>query len=361
MGKYRYILEPYKGISTRYACPSCGKREFARYIDTETRQYVNAKVGRCNRQDKCGYHYTPMQYFRDNNTSLDALSPFGPKKLSGSLVVVPQLRSVSCIPFKVFKDSMTNHLSNHFVKFLLDLFGVEVTQKLISRYFIGTSAHWDGATVFWQIDVKGRVRSGKIMLYNPITGKRVKGEPNYITWVHSLLKQPEFELRQCLFGEHLLRGNTYPVALVESEKTAVIASVYLPNLIWLAVGGLNNFNADKCAILAGRKIILYPDLGAFEKWSQIAKSLSRLAVFTVSTLLEQKATNAERQQGLDLADFLIRFNYLDFVKPLKQQQRNVQSVDNKQCSVEQMKSTSVEWAGKWIKESRNHRGDLYQK
>ena len=28
--------------------------------------YVNDRVGKCNRLDKCGYHYTPRQYFEDN-------------------------------------------------------------------------------------------------------------------------------------------------------------------------------------------------------------------------------------------------------------------------------------------------------
>ena len=28
--------------------------------------YVNDRVGKCNRLDMCGYHYTPHQYFEDN-------------------------------------------------------------------------------------------------------------------------------------------------------------------------------------------------------------------------------------------------------------------------------------------------------
>ena len=28
--------------------------------------YINDIVGKCNRLDKCGYHYTPHQYFTDN-------------------------------------------------------------------------------------------------------------------------------------------------------------------------------------------------------------------------------------------------------------------------------------------------------
>jgi hypothetical protein len=180
---------------------------------------------------------------------------------------------------------------------------------MVSRYFIATSKHWNGATVFWQIDTQGKIRTGKIMLYSTTTGKRVKEPFNHIYWVHKALKKSEFKLRQCLFGEHLLIDKTKPVAIVESEKTAVIGSIYLPQFIWVAVGSLTNLNAEKCSILKGRTVILFPDLNGFEKWSSKAKELSHLAAFTVSDLLERKATEAEREQGLDLADYLIKHDY----------------------------------------------------
>jgi hypothetical protein len=131
----------------------------------------------------------------------------------------------------------------------------------------------------------------------------------------------EFELRQCLFGEHLLQDKTKPVAIVESEKTAIIASVYLPQFVWVAVGSLTNLNAEKCQVLDGRTVALFPDLNGFddlngfEKWSNKAKELSHLAIFTVSDLLERKATEAERKQGFDLADYLIKFDYREFALP----------------------------------------------
>ena len=65
-------------------------------------------------------------------------------------------------------------------------------------------------------------------------------------------------------------------------------------------------------MLKGRTVILFPDLNAFDKWSNKAKELSQLAIFTVSDLLERKATEAEREQGLDLADYLTRFNLEQF-------------------------------------------------
>ena len=224
----------------------------------------------------------------------------------------PEPKPVCFIDKEVFKQSLKAYPTNNFVQYLSTLFGDELTNMLISRYFIGSSKHWPGATIFWQIDMQRRIRTGKIMLYNPNSGKRIKEPVNHIAWAHQVLKQPDFELGQCLFGEHLLRDNTKPVALAESEKTALIASIYFPRYNWLAVGSLNGLNAQKCSILKGRTVTLFPDLNAFDKWTDKAKELSLITRFKVSHLLENKASATERQQGLDLADYLVRFDSREF-------------------------------------------------
>lgn len=181
-----------------------------------------------------------------------------------------------------------------------------------SPYFIGTSGRWNGATVFWQIDRRGHIRTGKIMLYDAITGNRVKKPYNRIDWIHKTPPQPDFNLRQCMFGEHLLKDNDKTVAIVESEKTAIIASVYLPEFTWLATGGLSHLNPEKCRALKDRNVVLFPDLGGYDKWKAKAAELSSLARFTISDLLERKATHWNRRDGLDIADYLVRLNVEDF-------------------------------------------------
>ncbi|WP_295674419.1 DUF6371 domain-containing protein, partial [uncultured Mucilaginibacter sp.] len=315
MSEHRYILEPYKGMKTRYRCPGCNHRDktFSLYLDTQTGEHLNPTVGRCSRESKCGYHYTPKQYFQDNDISFGALQPnthYIPK------VFISQQKPVSFIPVNLFKESLKDHKDNNFVKFLISLFGVGIVNELISKYFIGTSKHWPGSTVFWQIDKQGHVRTGKIMLYSPSTGKRVKKPYRYINWVHAVLKLPEYELKQCLFGEHLLKDKTKPVAIVESEKTAIIASAYLPGFVWLAAGSLLNFTAEKCLVLAGRNVCLFPDLNGFDKWKIKAGQLSELmpgTSFIISDLLQSKASEADKLNGLDLADYLISYDYKEFI------------------------------------------------
>ena len=300
MGNYKFQFENYRETKTKHQCPSCQKAKvFVLYIDTETKEPINASVGRCDRESKCGYHYTPKDYFHDNQME-------APRTLA-SRYVAPAQKPASYIDPNTFRASLQGYEGNHFVTYLLGLLGEEVTTDLIGRYFIGSSNHWQGATIFWQIDTKNKIRTGKIMQYSPSTGKRVKEPYNHISWVHAALKLDQFELRQCLFGEHLLTGNTKPVAIVESEKTAIIASAYQPQYLWLACGGLSNLDPSRLGCLKGRKVTLFPDLKGFEKWSEKAKGLSAIGKFEVSKLLEGKATETERDQGLDLADYLIRF------------------------------------------------------
>ena len=306
----RFTLEPYKGANTRHHCPACNSKDktFSLYIDTLTGQHVHDSVGRCNRESNCGYHYTPSQYFRDNNISFDTTP-------SDRMQQAPPKPEPSFIDAELFKQSLAGYKANNFVTFLKTLFDDEITSQLIAKYFIGSSKHWQGSTIFWQIDTKGKIRTGKIMLYDAITGKRIKKPIDCITWVQSVLKLPKFELKQSLFGEHLLNDKTKPTAIVESEKTAIIASIYLPQFTWLAVGGKDGLNLEKLQCLNGRTVVLFPDLKYFEKWSGKAKDFSDRMIgtrFFVSDLLERNATEQERDEGLDIADYLIKFDYRQF-------------------------------------------------
>jgi len=304
-------LQPYKGMGTRYRCPECNHRDktFTRYIDAETGEHLADHVGRCSREVKCGYHYKPRQYFQDNNISFLSQQP---QYFRAAIAIKQQSKPATFISDETFKRSLQHYEANHFINFLIGRFGKQITTGLVETYFIGTSKHWPGSTVFWQIDASGKIRTGKIMLYNPATGKRVKDPRPHITWVHSVLKEPNFQLKQCLFGEHLLKDKTRPVAIVESEKTALIANVYLPQFIWLAAGSLSNLNLEISRVLMGRKVSLFPDIKGYSKWSAKAEELSHLADFTVSDLLETKASDQEREEGLDLADYLLKFNCHEF-------------------------------------------------
>lgn len=306
MSEYTYHLEPYKGMKSRIQCPKCGARgKFALYINQNDGEYLGSHVGRCERIESCGYHYTPKEYFQDNGIVPNIKFPQTTNK--------PKIKdSPGYISKEVLESSLSTYENNHFITYLIKLFGMEETKELIIKYHIGTSKYWKGSTVFWQVDILGKVRTGKIMLYKPSNGKRVREPFNHIQWAHKALKTPNFNLIQCLFGEHLIKGNNKPIAIVESEKSAIISSLYFPQFIWLACGSIQGLNKSKCEPLRGRNVVLFPDLNALPTWKDKAKELKDIVNVTVSTFLEENATDEEISQGLDIADFLIQHKLSDY-------------------------------------------------
>lgn len=304
---YRFILEPYKGVATRHNCPLCEhKRCFTRYIDKENDVVFPNHVGRCNREEKCSYHFTPKQYFEQN-----------PNKKAGIKLDTPRVNNnlhqtptpTSFIDKSVVNRSLTHYPQNKLYQFLSSQFGSKQAMEIMQRYQVGTANHWNGATIFWQIDKTGKVRTGKIMLYNPLTGKRIKQPHNHISWVHSLIGSKGFNLKQCFFGEHLLPiDKNLTVGIVESEKSALIASHYIPQYRWIASGGKHGcLNSDNLKVLTGRKVVLFPDLGVFKEWNRKAVQIQKAGIeVKVFDYLEQNATSKQRDEGYDIADFLLQ-------------------------------------------------------
>lgn len=298
---YRYQLEKYSGRNSRYTCPQCGKaHRFTRYIDTETGEHLAPHVGRCNREVECGYHETPREFFQDNGYSIE---DSGYRKVTTN---VPYQTSpigyhASNIQHQLSDISPTlgNYAENHLIAYLEAKLGPAATEQLIARYRIGTHHHWRDSTVYWYISKAQQPCSGKVMLYNPHTGKRVKEPFNHVTWMHSLLGIEGFVRQPCFFGEHLLANTTLPVSIVESEKTALVAAHHLPGSIWLATGGLSSLNIDHCRrVLKGRKLTLFPDAGAYDKWQPIAAQLPNC---NISRMIEYY----HALPGDDLADMLV--------------------------------------------------------
>jgi hypothetical protein len=104
-----------------------------------------------------------------------------------------------------------------------------------------------------------------------------------------------------------------PIAVVESAKTAIICSVYLPQYIWMAIGGKTYLSKNRLKGLEGRNVTLFPDKGAFDYWFSIISKIKGFANFIVSDFLERK--NAIDKS--DLADYLIKHPLSDFLPKQK--------------------------------------------
>ena len=317
MSEYRFHLQKYRPGS-KTVCPGCGRKAcFTRYIDEEGQVSFPCNVGKCDHINSCGYHYTPKEYFHDNPAVKENLTGQDRYGNVASTVIKPVVKpspapqpQISFLPYAWVEQSMQRFDINPLYRYLATVAGKEETDRLFNLYKVGTSKMWNGAVVFWQIDRDGNVRAGKIMGYDATTGHRIKEPFNQVSWVHSIRKIPDFHMRQCLFGEHLLAyasSMARTVAIVESEKTALIAALFIPDLVWLATGGMHGcFNSEAMQVLRGRDVILFPDLKATDEWRckvQMLQSVCKSA--TCSGLLEKMATDEQRRQGLDIADFLL--------------------------------------------------------
>jgi hypothetical protein len=231
----------------------------------------------------------------------------------GALFLTPQPSqpiTPDYIPRKYLKRSLS--YNSHFVRFLHKHFSDLQIAEAANNYLLGATTKKE--VIFWQVDIHGKVRTGKIMKYNPQSGRRVKNGYGGINWVHHKLKKSnpsfsDFNLSQCYFGEHLLRlYPDKPVAIVEAEKTAVIASMIYQDYNWLAAGNLNGLNVEKSRVLLNKTVILYPDAGCYDRWLRKADQINRELPLhlTVSAFLEHFAPPQQTHHGYDLADYIIK-------------------------------------------------------
>jgi hypothetical protein len=329
---YKFTLQKYCGPSSKYLCPSCNQQKrFTRYIDNETGELLPDHVGRCDREDKCGYNYTPKQYFEE--TKHERQHTYQYKRPYNPIKKIEPKKPIDYLPEEVLNRSTENWEQNNFAFFLIQIFGFDRAKDLCELYLIGNSKHWQGATAFWFVDIDLKVRQVKVMHYTIGTGtiSRTKSHQPAYKWSDKtkeyfedinysdkifkagkkILNNQEANLLDCFFGEHLLK--LYPqkkVAIVESEKTAIICSVYYPKYVWIATGGINGCKwteREVCKVLQGREIVLFPDLNCFDKWSEKAKEIKSIisCKIRVSSILEKKPTEEQRSKGCDLADFVL--------------------------------------------------------
>lgn len=314
MTRRYFSLETYKGARSRHTCPACGSRKsFTLYVDQDG-VLLDETVGRCDHESSCGYHVTPSEYYKAHPELCGKdWRDEAPEWLAEALERRKREKEkpLCTIPFEFVSRSVRLDIMSDFTNWLTTLFDCDTVVKLIQEYWIGVTKAND--VIYFQIDLDGNCRTGKIMKYNPETGKRVKDEnaKGKINWVHSVMKYAkklpeEWQLTQCLFGEHLLKK--YPnktVALVESEKTAIICSGLMPDYVWLATGGKSQFN-ERLKVLFGRDVVAFPDVDGYNEWCEKVKDFPDLKI-SVSNLLQSNATPEDIENHIDIADWLIRW------------------------------------------------------
>lgn len=310
---YKYHLLKYAGPASRLSCPACGRPNcFAPYVD-DNDHIVSEQYGRCNHESSCGYvKYPPSErYWREPWPDYRSRRKVPERRIISRPKPKPEPPGGICtIPMDIVKKTVRTDRYSDFVYFLCTLFDPDTIMHLIDEYYLGVTRARD--IVYYQIDIQGRCRTGKVMKYDCETGHRVKDpdKPGAINWVHALLKKQgmlsqNWTLTQCLFGEHLLQKYPEkPVCLVEAEKTAIICAAMMPQCVWVAVGGKGQLG-DKVEVLYNRTVVAFPDYDAYDTWTEKINERPYLDI-KVSDFLVKHATEQDRQMGADIADILIR-------------------------------------------------------
>jgi len=219
------------------------------------------------------------------------------------------------------------------IYYCYSVFGIKATNQAFRTYRVRVTKRYrkDGrlGVVYVYYDHRGCIRQIKEMGYNGATGRRLKeGEPcevyngksryyeqrpegnKVIQLGHWLV--PNYQSKPCFYGGHLIADSTdKPIAIVESEKTAIICSICLPRYTWLATGGIYGCpwdSPESYEILRGRKIIVFPDLNATVAW-QLKADVMRsdgMDVEVYNLEAQNFVTVEDMNAGLDIGDYMIR-------------------------------------------------------
>lgn len=292
---YKYVLEKYSGSKSRFNCPNCKRKEFTRYKNIETNEYLPYEYGICNRMIKCGYKKYPSQKINSNLEEVNHI----------------HLEIIEYLDKKILYEFENSNLKNPLFIFLKLYFDEIKVQQIFELYQVKTEKYYENyLTVFPQLDQDFNLRTLKKMRYNSQTGKRNK---SFFQWYNP----NKNNLKQCLFGLHILNEPIFlesKIVIVESEKTAILGMLYFENYLFLATGGMMNLTLERLEPLQGKEIILMPDLSpinakksAFDYWKnkavRIAKEVN--CSISISTLLEDLGSDSQKENQFDLGDFII--------------------------------------------------------
>jgi len=327
--------------SKKHLCPACGTKRFVRYINTNDGNYLPEAYGRCDRESKCGYHLNP---YTDGFGKDESYNPTQGKQYARAREAkLSKPPVITYIPAEVLHTTLGNYGQNTFIQNLLQTVPYPFTpadvERVISLYYLGTigTGYRAGAVTFPFINEAGQVAAIQVKQFddtNHTTGtdfihsilqkEHLRAGMPLPHWLENYTKQDK--RITCLFGAHLLAK--YPhnaVALVEAPKTAVYGSLYFgfpdshDGVIWLAVYNKSSFTLDKLRVLQGREVFVFPDLSkdgsTFNEWQQKADSIAQQLPgtrFIFSNLLEELAPYTDRNNGNDLADFLIQLDWRNF-------------------------------------------------
>ena len=260
----KYVFEEHP--KKKGNCPQCNTNGVFRYYEGFPREY-----GKCDRENNCGYQNKP-------NGLINSYTP--PLTKPEQKVIYPSEQLCT--------ETLNNQVSN-FHTFCKDY--LEISDGHLRIWNIGSV----GIETAFVYQNKNKRWINIVHIEYGSDCKRNKA------WHPYSLKTNNYNEKYslCLFGEHLLSKDKI-ICLVESEKTACIASSFYPQFDWLATGGNNKLTGEKIHVLFNREIYYLNDADKAGKENSTLKRLQEYKQnFQIINLFP------DRSDGYDLADAII--------------------------------------------------------
>jgi hypothetical protein len=278
-----FFLDP---SSAKFECPECQENTFVRYVNKDG-IYLPSNVGRCDREMKCGCHNKASQYFIENNIDLNLVQtetiqrPTEFYKISYSAI---QARQEILTDFNRSDYVDLRTCENNFIRYLIDILKFSPEQILdhLLKYnvFIHQKEKKYGVHDFQAADIyndylrhinsinqkvqyfyvsaSNEVRTAREIHYKPDFHRDKESEK--LLHIELTEYDKNKRVKMCMWGEHLLAESSQKdIIVVEGEKTAFVMSLYYPEYIWLAVGGIYGISEDFDFIKPDCRYYFIPD------------------------------------------------------------------------------------------------------
>ena len=347
--KFRYVLDSRE----KFDCPKCFQRNrFVKYRDVTTGEYLENGYGKCDRENNCGYWERPnntivkneadikYQLQRERHVTYSNIFPDNYYKYhrENRFRCDRDIYLRTDISHNMYRYPGTDEIKyvNMFLRGLAKRFGAEASRKSYDEFRLGT--FYDGGVMFPFFNHNGKLITAKVIFYDNNLKRIKEGKKSYPRWLHYFNYMPDYEKYEIIgindenwvcdipfFGWDLdvLIKTDKTVGLVESEKTAIILSILIPEVIWMATGGLHNLQEYKFLGLNNKSWIVLPDMGFLpnkkitvkEHWQKKFDELKHKIDFK-SILFPDYVPDASAAQkqiwesnGYDIADFILSDNH----------------------------------------------------
>jgi hypothetical protein len=307
---YTAATERRQYSSERIECPACGAKALAPLV---TSKGVDESRGYCFLcRSKVGTDLSKTTAEIPQSTRAQQLAEWYEK------TTAPSLR---------YRNGLSSYL--------LERYGEDVREHL-DAWDIATDGQ--GNCVFWYRDETGELATAKVVPYSSETAKRRKRDQSPIAWTSNgkqvrvdclfgLVKGTNKETQEAvvvsfssskgftapLYGAQFLTEETLdvPVVLVESEKTAVVGSLFLPEFVFVATGGANGLTREKAQALAGRDVLVLLDADSAGKRSEesvvdVLRSVGARPIVELDGKSLAAVLFPEADDGADLADYYLQ-------------------------------------------------------